>query len=133
MEMSRTPIGTGALRRYGRRPFHRHGLWGPRPWLGGMPFGLFRSGTFSLMALARTGMSIKLHQDEVRRIEEYKGRRLNELSEEELLEAMRKLKIENHRLDAEELLEAQRVQKTSMDDLELLERLTQLNYTGVTQ
>jgi hypothetical protein len=92
---------------------------------------MIRSGVFTLLLLAGAGLAIKLHEDEIRRIEERTGKPINEMTEEELVTTMKKLGIENRKLDSEELDLSHKANKTSIEDLELLEKLTQMNYSGM--
>ena len=130
MRGSRGFGGRGMFGRPVMRPYYRVGPRGRnfflRPRMRMIP-----NGMFTLFLLAGTGMAIKLRQDEIRRIEERSGRQINEMTEEELVELMKKLGIENRKLDAEELDLSRKVNKTSIADLELLEKLTQMNYSGM--
>ncbi len=124
--------GAGPMR--GGRP--GRSLWRPgpmRPWgrrLGTLP--LLHNGMYTLIMLTGMGFSLKLHQDDLCRIEEQTGRAVQQMSEEELLRAMRQLGIENQRLNAEERQTSGAVVagKTTAADLEVLQQLTQMHYAG---
>lgn len=90
--MMRRPLGWGRRRRplmWGR-PMWRRGFWGRWLWMGPFMLLLFDAGTY------------KLHQRDVGRIETATGRSAGDLSEEELVAAMRRLGIRKLELSDED-------------------------------
>lgn len=126
--------GSKPLDRMGIHPGLRRGAWGmrrfrpvfglgPRP----IPWGMF-----TLLSFASSGAMYKLHRDEVARIEETSGKSVHEMSEGELGEVMKALGIKSRQLSKEDRQAEGAVveNKTTMADLELLEKLTQMCYAG---
>jgi hypothetical protein len=89
-------------------------------------------GTYVVYHFEESGHAIKLHRDDIRKIVEEKGKPIREMSEEELLAAMEKLGIEGHEVTDEDEKETVAASKkeTTMEDLELLEKLTEMLYKG---
>lgn len=92
-----------------------------------IPFGLF-----TLLNFVGTGAALKLHRDEIEQIEREGGKPVGELSEEQLRQVMDRLDISENTLSEEESRAAQAVERneTTMEDLELLEKMTQMLYSG---
>ena len=88
----RRPLGWGR----GRRPL----MWGPPMWRRGFWARWLWTGPFMLL-LFDTGR-YKLHQSDVGRVETATGRSATDLSEEELVAAMRRLGIQKLELSDED-------------------------------
>jgi hypothetical protein len=74
---------------------------------------------------------IKLHREEIKKLREHSDKPLHDMSEEELLAAMEELGIEKRQFDPQDQEVADKANKTTKEDLELLEKLTQMNYSGL--
>jgi len=89
-------------------------------------------GAYAVYHFDESGNAIKLHRDDIRKIVEATGKPIREMSEEELLAAMEELGIEGHEVTDEDEKEtvAAGKKETTMEDLELLEKLTEMLYKG---
>ena len=72
---------------------------------------------YGLISLAGLGLAMRIHRDELNRIEEAQGIPVSEMSEEELVKTMKDLGI-------------QAVSKTTEEDLEAIDKLAELLYKG---
>ena len=131
MRRRRSFMGRPFLPRQMRRPFGQRPLPGRPPVLPRARW--FSLGAFALLAFPATGAMYKIHREDVRRIEQDSGVSVRNMTEEELQAAMTRLKI-----SGTEFTEADRVAagwqqpsaKLTAEDLDLLERLTQMMYSG---
>jgi hypothetical protein len=98
-----------------------------RPGLRIIPMGMY-----AVYHFEESGNAIKLHRDDIRKIVEEKGKPIREMSENELLAAMEELGVESHEVTEEDQQETTAASKieTTMEDLELLEKLTEMLYKG---
>jgi len=103
-----------------RRPMGRPGLR------------IIPTGLFVMYLFEESGNAIKLHRDDIRKIVDEKGKPIREMSEEELKAAMEELGIESHEVTDDDKKETTAASKkeTTMEDLELLEKLTEMVYKG---
>jgi hypothetical protein len=103
----------------------------PRP-LGRPGLRIIPRGAYAVYHFDESGSAIKLHRDDIRKIVEKTGKPIREMSEEELLAAMEELGIEGHEVTDEDEKEtvAAGKKETTMEDLELLEKLTEMLYKG---
>ncbi len=103
----------------------RGGMWGPWRW--------FWPGPSTLLMLGGTAAAIKLYQNDIERIEQATHRSVNDLTEEELLAAMRRLGIKKLELDAEDraTLQKNATNTTTVTDLEQLEKLAEMVSKGL--
>lgn len=134
--MRRRPVfgGPRPPRRMGmgmRRLYRPGPLPGPRPlpprarW--------FSLGVFTLLAFPASGGMVKLHRDDVQRIEQHSGTSVRNMSEEELRAAITALQITGTAFTDEDRQAAgwrQPPAKLTEEDLDLLERLNQMMYSG---
>jgi hypothetical protein len=90
------------------------------------------TGLFAVYHFEDSGNAIKLHRDDIRKIVDEKGKPIREMSEEELLAAMEELGVQSHEVTDEDKKESTAAAKkeTTMEDLELLEKLTEMLYKG---
>jgi hypothetical protein len=123
MNRRRRIIGRAIRRPPLRRP--------PKP-LGRPGLRIVPMGMYVVYYFEESGNAIKLHRDDVRKIVETRGKPIREMSEEELLAAMEELGIEGHEVTDEDEKETAAASKkeTTMEDLELLEKLTEMLYKG---
>lgn len=122
-----------------RRRIIRRAIRRPPPGARRRPLGrpglrIVPTGQYAIYHFEESGNAIKLHRDDIRKIVEEKEKPIREMSEEELLEAMKELGIEGHEITDEDKQETKAVEaskkETTMEDLELLEKLTEMLYKG---
>lgn len=128
------------------RPMMRMGMrrhLGPRFRPGHIPMRLrprwFPLGMYTILAFSATGAMYKLHLDDIQRIENYSGTSVRAMPEEDLQQAMKKLEITGTEFTEEDRKAAgwqqpsgwrQPDTKLTSEDLDLLERVTQMYYSG---
>ena len=121
-------------RRLVRRAIRRPPLGRRRMPLGRPGLRIIPTGQFAIYHFEETGNAIKLHRDDIMKIVDEKGVPIREMSEEELLAAMEELGIEGHEITDEDKKESTAAKaskkETTMEDLELLEKLTEMLYKG---
>jgi hypothetical protein len=122
-----------------RRRIIRRAIRRPPPGVRRRPLGrpglrIVPVGQYAIYHFEETGNAIKLHRDDIRKIVEKKDKPIREMSEEELLAAMEELGIEGHEITDDDMKETETAaaskKETTMDDLEMLEKLTEMLYKG---
>lgn len=101
----------GPRRRFVRRNLRRH-----RRRIARRIFRRFIFGSSIVFALVGTSMAVKMHRHDVERLQQETGKAPEEMTEEELTQAMKKLGIKSLELTPEEKL---RVERTSAEPPEL--------------
>ena len=121
-------------RRIVRRAIRRPPMGRRRMPLGRPGLRIIPTGQYAIYHFEESGNAIKLHRDDIHKIVEEKDMPIREMSEEELLAAMEELGIEGHEISDEDMKETETAaaskKETSMDDLEMLEKLTEMLYKG---